>query len=50
MMHVVAAFPPTYRQPAAEVANEYADQSVGDKVVGDAYMPCIVGSEHNLML
>ena len=50
VMDVVATLPPANGQATAEVCNEHADQSVGNEIMGDASMTCIVGSEHDLML
>jgi hypothetical protein len=50
VVNVMAALPPSNRETAAKVGNEHADQCVGDEVVGDTPMPCIMGCEHYLML
>ena len=50
VMNVMTALPPSNRETAAKVGDEHADQCVGDEVVGDTQMPCIMGREHDLML
>jgi hypothetical protein len=50
MVHVVAAFPPSYRQSAAEVRNEHCNQTVSEEIVRYASMTCIMGSKHDLVL
>lgn len=50
VMDIVAALPPSYRQPATKVCDEHADQGVGEHAVGNASVACVMGSEHDLML
>jgi hypothetical protein len=50
MVHVVRALPPTNGEPAAEIGDEGADQSIGDEIPCDASMACIVSSKHDLLL
>lgn len=49
-MHIVARFPPTDREAAAEVGYEETNDVVGDEVMGNASMACVVCSEHDLVL
>ena len=50
MMNVMAALPPADGQTATEVGDEDANESICDEIMGNASMPGIVGSEHDLML
>jgi len=50
VVDVVAALPPANGQTTTEVGNEDAYQGIVHKVLSDASMASIMGSEHYLVL
>jgi len=46
----MTALPPTDTQAAAEVGYEHANEGVGNKVLRNGPVPCIMCSKHNLVL
>lgn len=50
VMNIMAALPPAYRQPAAEVGNKDTNHSISHEIMCNASVACIMCREHDLML